>query len=271
MALVRLDVGAAIAHIVEIAISFDAALKLLVGEHRAMNVEVDDVIIADAVPRRDLAQMCVERLVAAGAQDLDLHRHVRATQRLDQRARDRAVAHVVRTLGPRGDDQQIDRWRGAHAGLDRLRVQVLAHHRPFDRERAWQRRVLQRFPVQPVKLRRSGDLEGQAARAGLQRRIVARVGLAVGEDLVEQPLAIGADASRRLARLDLFGEGEAQMLLEIPLQPLLLLCGEWAGDADWVLALAVEADGGVRAVRRFGMFANADHSHRWLRRWKRET
>jgi hypothetical protein len=53
--------------------------------------------------------------------------------------------------------------------------------------------------VQPLELRRAGDLEGQAADAALQRGLVVGVRLAVGEELVEQPLAVGRDAGGDLA------------------------------------------------------------------------
>ncbi len=236
-------------------------MDLLVLQHRAVQIEVDHMVVAGAMRVACGLQVLDQRLVAAGAQDLDLDGRAGLAQRFDQRARDRAVADIARAAGPRHHHQQVDRGRRAQRGLDGLRHQVLAQHRRLERESPRQVGIFERLPVQPLELRRAGDLEDHAADAGLERGLVVAVDIGViAEDLLEQPLAVLGYAGRRRARPHLLGEREAQVLLEVPLQPGFLLVGERQADDDRVLALAVEADRGVRVARPAAL-ADADQGH----------
>ena len=194
-----------------------------------MHVEVDDVVIAGAVALLAGLQVAGQRLVGAGAQDVDVHTQGGLAQRLHQRPGDGAVADVARAAGPGGDQQHVDRGRLAQPRLDRLRRAVAAHEGGLQGQRLGQLGVLERLPVQGVELGRAGDLDGQLGQVALGEAAVGGKGLGVGEELGEELLAVAGDAGRGLLRLDLVGEGEAQVLLEVPGQPLLLLGREGIG------------------------------------------
>jgi hypothetical protein len=95
------------------------------------------------------------------------------------------------------------------------------------------------------ELRRSHDRETELAHVLLPSLRVAAVSLLVFEDLIKERLAVGYYASSGLVCPDALQEGEAKILLEVPLQPLLFLLGEGIGDGYGMLATIIEADRGV--------------------------
>ena len=73
-----------------------------------MHIEVDNMIIALTVFRRDVVQVVHQASIRSGAQDVDLDRYTRLAQRLDQGTRDGTIAHVAFAMRACGHDQQVD-------------------------------------------------------------------------------------------------------------------------------------------------------------------
>src|SRR5690242_1336767 len=73
-ALVWLDVRAPVALVIDKAIGLCAFLQLFMGQDSAVDIEVNDMVIAFALLCRGLAQVIIQRAIGAGAQDLDANR-----------------------------------------------------------------------------------------------------------------------------------------------------------------------------------------------------
>ena len=228
-----------------------------------MDVEVDDVVVAAAVLLLHLFEVAGEGLVGAGAQDVDLDPQLRLAQGVEQRAGDGAVADVTGAAGAGGDEQDVDGGRLAQARLDGLRGEVAADEADLERQRlAFELGVAQGFPVIALEGGRAGDLDGEVGEAALRGSAIGGVGVAVGKDGGEEPLAVGAHAGGGIVGLDLVGEGEVEIALEVPLELLLFFGREGIFERERIL-LAIDADDGVRAGD--AAFADADDGagHGW--------
>lgn len=73
-----------------------------------MNVEVNHVIEAGAMPLLRFFQATLQRLVSPGPQNVDSHPQASLTQGIDQRSGDGAVAHIALAARPGADHQQVD-------------------------------------------------------------------------------------------------------------------------------------------------------------------
>ena len=87
-------------------------LILLIGQQRAVHIQMDDVVIAFAVLIAHIFQVVHQRLKGAGAHNINLGRHLAGFQRLNQRAGDGAVADIPLTGGAGGDQQHPQLGRG---------------------------------------------------------------------------------------------------------------------------------------------------------------
>src|SRR5438128_2607778 len=99
------------------------------GEHFAMQIEVDYMIVAGAVAVGNVAKMVFECFISARAEDVDLDGGFGLAQGVYQGARDGAIADILFAKGPGSDDEQVDGRGGTHGCPDDLLNDISANHR----------------------------------------------------------------------------------------------------------------------------------------------
>ncbi|OQA39718.1 MAG: hypothetical protein BWY52_03072 [Chloroflexi bacterium ADurb.Bin325] len=241
-------------------------VELVEGQEAAVDVEVDDVVVARAVSLPRAFQVIDEAAVGGRAQDVHPHAQPRPLQRVQQGPRDGAVGDIARAVGPRGDDEHVDRRRGLAGRGHGLERRVAADEDRIEAQRTAEIRILERLPVQRMEGRLARHLDDEAFQARVARAHVSGIGAPVAKHLREQRLAVGVDALRGVLRLDRVGERERQPFLEVPRQPLFLPRAERVGDGHGHALAVVEAD--ARAEGAGGLLAgllDGDGGHGGLR------
>jgi len=234
-----------------------------------VQVEVQDVVVAVAVVVFRFFEMLQQRLERAGADDVDGGAELAGFERFDERARNGAVAHVAAARWPGGEQQHAQLRRfGDPRRIDHSPA-ILAHHRLIDRQRMGPVRILQRLPVQRVKLRRADNLQQHAA--ALHRTLVLRIQIGIApEHLRKERLAILPDDGRGPLRPHLVGKRKVQPPLEVPLKLIFLFgaCGIGDGQRRIWRSIFAEPYGCRNVLALAGLFLDENrkcHGVNWFK------
>ena len=261
------DSGAAVARLkgqaagqVQVQQPLAGGLVMVMAQQAAVQVKMDDVVMAAAVPVAAFFQVADQRFVAARPDQVDPGPDGAVGQGGHQRPGDGAVVHVAAAPRPGGHQQDVQRGRGARPGIHIGRGQVLAQEGRLHRQGAGQGRVLQRFPVQGMKSGRPGNFDDQPFQPAGQAGLV--VGINVGvfpENLPEKGLAVGGRAAGGLGGALPLHKRVAEPRLVVPGQLLLLGLVKGVADAGVALRPMIKNNGhGEAAARLLRFFPNFD-------------
>ena len=125
--------------------------RLVIGQHRPVQIKMNSVIIA----RPPLLKLAIQRLPSPRPHQLHIHRHLTILNPLNQRSRNRPIAHIPIPAWSRRHHQQIQHIRPLHyRRIRRPLFRIHPHHRCDRRQRFRQPLIHHRLPMQPLKLRR---------------------------------------------------------------------------------------------------------------------